>query len=579
MGNTVIAVYEADGDAEKAFKRLDAIYNSNYIKDAIYGAVIDLPPSVCYSTVSDERIVDAAKRYYDEIKRGKRERFFCALRPRRYLTDRNELKKYRSSYARFACEKGALGALESLISGNGSFFAYFGTDSFSECDKLYFSAYDNGVLPYPGTVNGLCELFETKKAVFPQITVGKKSFYDIREGLYPFGECIGYSVSREYRVGKSELNAKKPCAPNEPVLQRFTDIALRGIIEIYRNGEIKTVTDAAMLMCATVALRVLRRFGNEEAFEVSENIFIKLKELFFAGSSELNDGETAFLLTLLAGAYSKLSSEYPEFHFLKNDAKEMARIILRHVKNGKRDPYGFLCSKDNYAEIDADKLSFIAKTVIFGAKSDAIKVFLNGRSGIFSDDVRAMTAVLIYAAQNAFWEYPNLLPEIEYKIRYLRCAYETESFCESEKIYERPYLSNAEKLIYTPGFYPLRMRFAERGCDVSLLPFAAYLERCRACQERKENKRFTLTLFADSAYPLVKLILRASLIDLNADICVVTKDIYSHNALKKASSGRARLMTHDECSVKEMRALSAVVRQITPYTVLAELLEEVENSK
>ncbi len=580
MGNTVIAVYEADGDAEKAFQRLNAIYNSNYINDAVYGAVIDLSPSVCYISASDEKTVKTAKRYFEETVRDKKERFFCALRPRRYLSDPNKLKKYRNVYARFACENGALGAIDALIgsikSGKECFYAYFGTEIFSDCDRLYFSGYDEngdkGVLPYPDTIKRLCERYKDKEALFPKITIGRRSFFNVSEGLYPFERYNKRKNICDACVGKSEESNRVVTCDNENAVRRFNDIAFRGICDICVRNEIESVSDAALMMCAVAAFREQKRLGDFETLEMSENIFVKLRSVFFSGYGNENEGESAFLLTLLFGVYSKLSCGYPEFHFLKNDVKDMAAILLSHIKND--NGYGFLCSKEYCDPCGTDQMSFMAKTVVWGTDREELKSFLNMRGEELFEDIRAMASVAVYAVQNAFRECLSKVPELEYKIRYLRSNRKNISFAECEKVYHAPFLFGAEALKYESGFYPVRARFAKNGCDISLLPFAAYIEVCRERQKRYQNKRYALTLFSDTAYPLAYLILRASAIDPDAEICVVTKDKYSHGALKKASSGRARLLTHYECSVKEMRRLSAVVRQITPYTVLGDLLSE-----
>lgn len=578
MGNAVTVVYEADGNAEKAFRRLGDVYNSNYIENAVYGVILDLPPSVCYRAVSDGKISEGARRYFEEMKRGKNGRFFCAVRQRRYLSDLAELKKYRASYARFACEGGALGALASLIdikkNGCEGFFAYYGTKDFSDCDKVYLSGYDeggeNGVLPYPGTINALCERFDGKKAIFPKITTDRRSFFDEREGLYPFAEYKGRSTECAFCAGVCKDNAITQHALTP---SRFTDAVLYGVMEIYRDGDINSVSDAALTMCAVTGLKEIGRLGAEEAFEISENIFGRLRERLFSSALDKDETESAFLLTVLSGAYSKFSSEYPEFIFLKNDVRETADILLRHSISD--NVYGFFCSKEYSRRSDTERLSFVAKTIIFGSSFDELNAFLRARIGITSD-IRALAGIAVYDCQNAFSGYLSSLPELEYKLRYLRSLGSTGGYYDALNAYNGARRLRVEEMLGAQSFYPLRMRFADCGCDISLLPFAAYLERCRAYQSQMGDKEHTLTLFADNAYPLVKLMLRASAIDPKAKICVVTRDRYSHNALKKASSGRARLITRGECSVKEIKNASAVTRQITPYTVLSELCSELE---
>lgn len=581
MGNTVIAVYEADGDAERAFRRLHDVYNSNYIKDAVYGAVIDLPPSACYTAASDAKISETAKRCYDDMRRGKRERLFCALRPRRYLTDPSELRKYSSVYARFACENGALGAIAAIkdikTSGKEHFYAYFGTDSFSDCDKLYFSGYDeNGsenVLPYPNTIGELCRSFSSERAMFPKISIGKKSFFDPREGLYPFEACKGRCLVGALGAGISAPSVRKGKDMNDAGVWRLADIAFHGICDVYVKNGIKSVSDAALTMCAIAALEGSKHLGAFEAQGMSEEVFDKLKNAFFSGNGGRDGGEAAFLLTLLIGVYSRLALRSPEFHFLKNDVRDMARILSAHIE--KDDGYGYLCLKENCDPNETRELSFIAKTAIWGAEIGELYAFLNAREGELCGDIRAMASIAVYAVQNAFREDLSRVSELEYKVRYLRSNHKSVGFCDRESIYRDPFPSCAEDMANMPCLYPLRARFAKAGCDISLLSFSAYLEECRAVQER-EGKRCTAAFFADSAYPLVKLLLRASGIDPRISVCVITKDRYSHDILKKASSGRARLLTHYECSVKDMRRLCAVVRQITPYTVLGELANELK---
>ena len=580
MKNSVITVYQADGNAQTAFGRLNDVYNSNYIENAVYGAVIDLPPAVCYRTVSDVKISENAKRYFEEMRRGKKGRFFCAVRQRRYISDASELKKYRISYARFACEGGAKGALSAIIDikteGTEGFFAYYGTSQFFDCDKVYLSGYDEngekGVLPYPGTVNALFDRFDGKNTILPKIITDKRSFFDPSEGVYAFEKGHnGVATECRFCAGVCRDIVTHPKIADK---KRLVDAVLYGVTEKYRMGEIYSVSDATLTMCTVVALKELGRLGAMEAFEMSENVFDRLRERLFSSEFNGNDGECAFLLTVLSGAYKKLSEEYPEFMFLKNDARETAEVILRHSANG--GGYGFFCSREYSKRSETERLSFIAKTVIFGSSAEELKAFLNTRAENVTSDTRTLAVTAVWNAQEAFFGYLKAIPELEYKIRYLRLTGADKGYYDALNAYGTAHRPRAEKMIETQSFYPVRMRFAECGCDITLLPFASYIEKCRAYQNRIGEKENTLTLFTDRAYPIVKLLLRAAAIDPKAVVCVVTRDGYSHNALKKASSGRARLITRSECSAKAIKEASAVTRQITPYTVLSELLTELE---
>ena len=99
---TLVCAYGMGGSVESVFERLLYMCLSNYSKSYVYGAVLDLPSSVCYREMHDYEIEDKAKRYLDMLKKRVSGSFFCVIRQRRY--------KPQSEYL-YCCEDGAMGAL------------------------------------------------------------------------------------------------------------------------------------------------------------------------------------------------------------------------------------------------------------------------------------------------------------------------------------------------------------------------------------------------------------------------------------------------------------------------------------
>lgn len=103
---TVVCAYENHGNISEAFKRLFGMYLSNYSKKYSYGAIIDLPGSLSYRALGDDKIEAEAKRFVERMSKECEGRFFCMIRQRRCISlpcDRE-----------YGCEGGALGALKSL---------------------------------------------------------------------------------------------------------------------------------------------------------------------------------------------------------------------------------------------------------------------------------------------------------------------------------------------------------------------------------------------------------------------------------------------------------------------------------
>lgn len=167
---TLVCAYGMGGSVESVFERLLYMCLSNYSKSYVYGAVLDLPSSVCYREMHDYEIEDKAKRYLDMLKKRVRGSFFCVIRQRRY--------KPQSEYL-YCCEDGAMGALRALwrfVNGKkeeltpiNEFELY--DEQISTAQRIYFSAEDEKNHLFnciePNGIFKLAEYAEDSKVVFP----------------------------------------------------------------------------------------------------------------------------------------------------------------------------------------------------------------------------------------------------------------------------------------------------------------------------------------------------------------------------------------------------------------------------
>lgn len=167
---TLVCAYGRDGSVEGVFERLLYMCLSNYSKSYVYGALLDLPSSVCYRQMQDYEIEEKAKKYLAMLKNQVSGSFFCAIRQRRYSPKNKYL---------YCCEDGAMGALralwrfvngkkEELIPINGF---ELGDEQISAAQRIYFSVQDEKTNLFnciePNGIFKLAEHAEDAKVVFP----------------------------------------------------------------------------------------------------------------------------------------------------------------------------------------------------------------------------------------------------------------------------------------------------------------------------------------------------------------------------------------------------------------------------
>lgn len=103
---TLVCAYGKNESVERVFARLRQMYLNNYSPNYVYCAVVDLCDALSYRAAGDGCIEKKAESCLRGLKNDFGERFFCAVRQRRYQSSR-------CAYGYF-CEGGALGALKEL---------------------------------------------------------------------------------------------------------------------------------------------------------------------------------------------------------------------------------------------------------------------------------------------------------------------------------------------------------------------------------------------------------------------------------------------------------------------------------
>ena len=186
MEKTLIAVYKKIGgnitiSIESAFRKAIFLRLSNYLENGIYGIIFDLPDAPCYRSFCDSKIEEETQRCYDTLPQKYKDRFFIALRPRRY-----NIKQGKEDA--FSCEKGVKGAFSELIEGKNEYLLLLGEIP-SDFSQLYFS--DSEGCLEAGGLNALIKIARTTfKNVFPSIVVSKTDFIpskiDKKTNFFPF---------------------------------------------------------------------------------------------------------------------------------------------------------------------------------------------------------------------------------------------------------------------------------------------------------------------------------------------------------------------------------------------------------
>lgn len=133
---TLICAYGKCSSVESIFERLFTMYLSNNSRNYCYGAIIDLPDSVCYRSAHDFLKEEMAEKCMNYLSKNCDGSFFCSIRQRRYTS-------FGNGYI-YTCHGGALGALKSLWSqvkgGKSDLFPIIGRIP-TGVERVYFSCF------------------------------------------------------------------------------------------------------------------------------------------------------------------------------------------------------------------------------------------------------------------------------------------------------------------------------------------------------------------------------------------------------------------------------------------------------
>ncbi len=627
--NIVVTLYCGDGRIDKAFEYLNILYLSNYRSGALYGVVADLPPSVCYSAVSDRDISESAERNIDILSRRYGAYFFCAVRPRHY-----NVGSKKRPYPYYSCNGSAQEALRDIIlyfSGDkGVFLSVYGSTEISDHGMIFFTdcgiqmpneyfPWEKGyrvnktqipVLPCAGDIDSLRGIFLShggKKAVHPEKL---RKINSKTDGIYPIepikfenlGDgliCRRIKPERMTEIRKSEVKSAEIKPPKiNSAIKRAAGCAADAFHELYKNGcgRLYSALDILYALCGAAAMRIFGFFGLQETLTVSDALLERLKFITGTEETEGAEGESALCLTALAGAYSRFGEELPEFYLLKSEAEEIISFILPRTKlsqmagNTVSGILGMLCYKEiNTAVSPSDKLPVMSKKILFGDDEEDFWRYIQGKLGTM--DICTSSCILVRAAQicfaSPFSEFLFMSEIVRAKagiLNKLRPLEET-------AMRRRSSLTGrlVRRLEFTAGLRPVRERFQNLGCDPELLQYVAYLDTCAGdmavvtegdavnnCERDNGSGRKLICFCADEAYTLLIHILRAAkAVERDIELTVITRDSYSHKKLKEANRLVTVVTSEDKERCRSLRERAAYFRQLTPFTTLSELLRSV----
>ena len=349
MRNSVAIIqYCGDGNVKNSFEKLKRIFLTDYSDENIYGIVFDLPPSVSYISSNDRLFEESIRECMEELITKYGDRFFCAVRPRRYLFD-----KKKTRYAVFKSKDGELGAKEDIsayMNGNKSvFISAFGTTGILKCEKLRI-------------VSSAIKVNESKSKV-----------------------CYKHS---DNEVGSDFINKVSICAYK----------SISGILE---NGEwtIYSGKTLTYIICAIVSAKLFGYIGAKSACEFVETLLLRLKFAVQADETECSDGEASVLLTALISAFKALGDDYPSFYLMASDASEIRRLLFDRVRREKSNGIGAICYKE--FPIPGNEGSIILTSpldaILVGAKGKGLLELVRGRSG--RENIFYNALILIYSAE------------------------------------------------------------------------------------------------------------------------------------------------------------------------------------
>ncbi len=565
------ALYCSGGNISKAFEWLEELFFTNYDAESFYGIIIDPPPSAVFEGVCDVTLAEEAKRGVQRLSRLYGSCFFAMLRKRQY-----DPSALRNGYYRYACEGGMFCATDAFLKGlageQREFSQIYGEQPFCKMGLLL----DN-------------KLFENKNIAFrcdalmPLLRKPESHQVGIKKA-----KCVAFSAEREtlFLISEGKIFTSKtesvpylPSSQEKFLLKNAAITASKYFFEMY-DGKIplpESLRELELMLCAIVSMKMFGCLGEAEASSFSDKVLCKIKRIIAITGDSGIDGDDLLLLSAAAEGICEVM-EAPEFILLKSEMLELkTKLAKMHKSRFGGELSGALCCKEYKA--CSGKMSKIACVLLFSLDMREFLSFLSGKIGRGNAEFNSY--VLICAAQIAFGTPFKLFlqknKEINARIGLLTLAERTPN-SEFQKI-EGQSLWNAtqaagELLQHFEQFQSIKKRLLFAGACKSSLPYVAYLEGCVKNSEQK-----TVCFACDKIDELIFSLVGASKAVQGLSITVVSPDIYGS---KKLLSVFPSVNIENSVSPESLKTKArefGFFRQITPYSTLKELMNELKSVK
>ncbi len=569
--NIAFALYCGDGRVELAFERLEEAFFTNYSSDIHYGVIIDPEPSAVFKSVTDSVLAEKARHGVERLSRLYGKRFFSMLRERKY-----NAVALRNGYYRYACEGGMYGAFRDLFcSFKGDISAFsviFGEAGFNgsalildhsmwdtadvslRCDFLKYIFRADLTRAVKVKNPKCCAFFEKNEYFF---TLKAESFFTVKEKFTPY-----IPTSEEVFLLKSAA-----CS------------ASKSFFKIY-DGKMplpETVFELSLMLCAVASMRMFRCFGESESLELADRIVRKLKTIIALSGDFGVNGDVLLLLCAAGEGLCEVMTE-SEFILLKSEIFEIKSMLTKMYKSHfGGEISGAICCKE--LESQGFKMGKIAQKLLFSLSAGEFSELLEGKIG--REDVMYNAELLISAAQMSFGApFRNFLyKNKEFKARSgllnnVKPLLETVA-C---NLQEYPILTSTqaagELLDRFEGVRGVKKRLISSGVSKSELPYIAYLEGCIKKQAEREEK--SVCFACDGVGELVFSLARASVAIPSLHFTVITPDRYGAKKLLSVSPFIKIFPNASATELKLVAKESGFFRQLTPYSTLSELLNEIK---
>lgn len=623
MEKTLVAVYKnINGNItlaiESAFRKAVFFRLANYLDNGVYGIFFDLPSSPCYRSFCDTKIENEVQRCYGALPKRYKDSFFVAIRPRRY-----NVKQGRADA--FSCENGVKGALYELLNGKKEYSLLLG-EMPSSFSHLYFT--DSEGLLEAGGLNALIKISQTTlKNVFPAVNISKSSLsqsiirkkttseikstpfsaiktakrksqisYSAFEGLY----LTENHLKNTQKDKNNALYLKKifvfdtPTTEKASVFRHFiikkdyprfayrTAIAASRIFtKTVEKGctNVNSAVDCALILTALVPMNMFLLLGTAEALESCELLFNTLEEAICVGEIKKDCGKLLFLLVVLEKLYSLRTDSDSRFWSLKLRTENLISIVQAYIKTNiaiHNDIFLSLCYKDTRVNIASPQAVPPLLAAFFSKNDTAPYSFSTDNLSRLEPALCTLICAANICFDGIFYHALNSSPVFLARSTLLGRAEQfngtkSEKFPKTLTASFEPQSKSA--FLSCSAFSPVKLRFSAVGADITLLPYAAYLEKLYRHFSTHNNSIADIYCFISSMYTdLLYNLIRTKNLFPTLSICIILESSrYSSPAHMGKKDGLNIISITDTEKCQNAIKNAVFVKRLYPHTTLFDL--------